>query len=87
MSEAEIGVAMYLCKKDMDIIFFSKNNDQENLCRAYRVTIGQRKESLRTKLEARDRYEEISSSGDVIELPKRIKNKGNRVSSNRPLAD
>ena len=57
----------------MDIFYDAKNNDQANPCQAYGVTIGQCTETLRAKLEAKDRYEDISSYEDVIELLKLIK--------------
>ena len=74
MNEAEISVAMYICNKDMDIIYDAKNNDQANICRSYGVNIGQCTEALHVKLEAEDRYEEITSSRYFIELLKLIKN-------------
>ena len=74
MNEAEISVAMYICNKDMDIIYDDKNNDQANICRSYGVNIGQCTEALHVKLEAEDRYEEITSSRYFIELLKLIKN-------------
>ena len=52
MSEAEIGVEIYLWKKDMEIIYDAKNNDQANMRRAYRVNIENFTEALRSKLEA-----------------------------------
>ena len=74
---------MYLWKKDTDVIYDAKKNDQANLCQAYGVTIGQCIEALRTKLEAKDRYEDITSSGDVIELLKLNQNQSYRHQSHK----
>ena len=72
MSEAKLNVAMYLWKKEMDIINYAKK-DQANLLRAYGGTIGQCTEAICAKLEVKDRYDNITSSGDVIGILKLIK--------------
>ena len=71
-NESKLGVAMYLWNKDMYINHDAKNIDQANIWRVYGVNIRQCIEELCFKLEAKDRYEEITSSGDVIELLKNI---------------
>ena len=75
MSEGKLGVAMYMWKKSMEIIYDAKNNDQSNIRWAYVVTIRKYTESLCAKVEAEDRHKYITLSGDVIELLNLIKNK------------
>ena len=85
MIETELGVEMYLWKNYFYIIYDAKNNDQANLLWAYRLTINKCTEEFRTKLQAEDRYEEITSSGYVIELLKIIKNKPYRYQIHKYL--
>ena len=57
MSEANLGVEMYLWKEDMEIIYYAKFNDLANLLQAYGVTTGQCREALHAKIETKDIYE------------------------------
>ena len=50
-----------------------QKNDQANMRRAYGGTIGKCTEAIRAKLEVKDRYENITPSGEVIGILKLIK--------------
>ena len=75
MSEADICVDMYLCNKDIDIIYDANNNDEVNLRWTCSTTIVQCAEALHTNFDANSKYEKITSPEIFIKMIKLIKNK------------